>query len=42
MSAGGVAGVATPLGTNAKGEVDSNKRRKEMASSFDIYKKYRN
>lgn len=32
ISAGGIAGVATPLGTNAKGKVPSNKERQQRLS----------
>ena len=39
MSSGGVPGVATPLGTNAKGKVPSNKQRKERIQAANIYKK---
>lgn len=34
MSAGGVAGVATPLGTDASGKAASNKKRKEQLDYF--------
>lgn len=38
ISAGGVAGVMTPLGTNAKGKVPSDKERKDRIKAANIYK----
>ena len=35
-------GPATPLGTNAKGKVPSDKERSDKMKSYDIYRKYRN
>ena len=38
ISAGGVAGVATPLGTNSKGKVPSKKELEKRVSAANIYK----